>query len=127
MDAADYRQGDEEMNLRTFLSRWHWQPDTRRTQHVRADGGRLRLRSIFAVGALVAFAYAVTTSGVVTALAATSAMATSGGATALAVPSAASSQSNFGPCACIFKTGLPHSEIQSSVGTLANHAGSQHC
>ena len=33
--------------MRTFLSRWRWQPDTWGMQPVRAGGGRLRLSSIF--------------------------------------------------------------------------------
>jgi len=51
---ADYRRGDEKMSFRTFLSRWHWQPDTwkiqragemeergvRRHEHVAAAGER---------------------------------------------------------------------------------------
>src|SRR2546429_9269692 len=100
------------MSLRTFLSRWHWQPDTWRTQRVRAGGGQLRRRSIFIVGALVAFACAVATSGVSTALAAPSMhpgivahgthIATSGVFTSLA---ASSSQPNFGPSVYIFNLG----------------------
>jgi hypothetical protein len=93
------------MSLRTFLSRWHWQPDTWRTQRVRAGGGRLRRRSIFVLGVLVAFAWAVATSGV---------------ATALAAPSASSSQPNFGPSVYIFNPGMPQSEIQATVDAVAN-------
>src|SRR5437879_6265216 len=108
------------MNLRTFLSRWHWQPDTWRTQRVRANGGRLRRRSIFAAGALVAIAYAVVTSGVATAQAASSAVATSGVATAQAAPPASSSQPNFGPNVYIFNPRMPQSEIQATVDAVAN-------
>ncbi|MFL5665458.1 MAG: adenylyl cyclase, partial [Ktedonobacteraceae bacterium] len=103
------------MNLRTFLSRWHWQPDTWRTQRVRAGGGQLRRRSIFAAVALVAFACAAPTSGAATALA-----ATSGVATALAAPSASLSQPNFGQSVYIFNPSMPQSEIQKTVDTVAN-------
>src|SRR5260370_25064099 len=103
------------MSLRTFLSRWHWQPDTWRTQRVRDGGGRLRRRSIFAAGALVAFVCAVIPSGVATALAAPSAVATT-----LAVPSASSSQPNFGPNVYIFNPSMPLSQIQSTVNSIAN-------
>jgi hypothetical protein len=67
----------------------------------------------------MAFAFAVTTSGVSTALAAPSASSTSG-ATALAAPSASSSQSDFGPSVYIFNPGMPQSEIQATVDAVAN-------
>jgi hypothetical protein len=104
------------MSLRTFLSRWHWQPDTWRTQRVHAGGGRLRRRSIFAAGVLIAFVCAVATSGVVFA----SAAATSGVATALAGPSAPPSQPNFGPNVYIFNPSMPQSQIQATVDAVAN-------
>src|SRR5258706_14111717 len=112
--AADYRRGDEKMSLRTFLSRWHWQPDTWRMQHARA-GGRLRSRSIFAAVVLVAFACMVTTSGV-----AFASTATSSGVTALAAPSAPPSPPNFGQNVYIFNPGMPQSQIQATVNSIAN-------
>ncbi len=102
------------MSLRTFLSRWHWQPDTWRTQRVRAGGGWLRRRSIFAAVALVAFALAAATGGVATALAAPSAVATT-----LAASSASSSQPNFGPNVYIFNPTMQQSEIQATVNSIA--------
>ena len=102
------------MSLRTFLSRWHWQPDTWRTQRVRAGGGRLRRRSIFAAGVLVAFVCAVATGGVAFAYA-----ATGGVATAQAAPSASSSQPNFGPNVYIFNPKTPQSQIQATVDAVA--------
>ncbi|MFL5665436.1 MAG: adenylyl cyclase, partial [Ktedonobacteraceae bacterium] len=103
------------MSLRTFLSRWHWQPETWRTQRVRADGGRLRRLSIFAAVALVAFVCATATSGAATALA-----ATSGVATVLAAPSTSPSQPNFGPNVYIFNPSMSQSEIQKTVDTVAS-------
>src|SRR5438270_13815379 len=120
MAPADYRRGDEKMSLRTFLSRWLWQSDTWRTQRVRTGGGRLRRRSIFAAAALVVFACALAISGVATALAATTLTATSHVATAPAAPSAAPGQPNFGPNVYIFNPGMPQSEIQKTVDTVAN-------
>jgi hypothetical protein len=103
------------MSLRTFLSRWHWQPDTWRTQRVRDGGGRLRRRSIFATGVLVAFVCAVVTSGIAFAYA-----ANGGVATAQAAPSASSSQPNFGPNVYIFTPSMPQSQIQATVDAVAN-------
>src|SRR5258708_15300719 len=97
------------MNLRTFLSRWYGQPATWRTQRVL--GGRLRRRSIFAVGVLVAFACAVAISGAASALAAPSAAAT---------PATSSSDPNFGPNVYIFNPSMPQSEIQPTVNAVAN-------
>jgi hypothetical protein len=102
------------MSLRTFLSRWHWQPDTWRTQRVRDGGGRLRRRSIFATGLLVAFVCAVVTSGIAFAYA-----ANGGVATALAAPSASSSQPNFGSNVYIFNPSMPQSQIQMTVNSIA--------
>src|SRR5947209_10346725 len=102
------------MSLRKFLSRWHRQPDTWRMQRARA-GGQLRRRSIFAAGVLVAFAFAVTTSGV--ALAAT---ATSNITTAPAAPSAPPSPPNFGPNVYIFNPSMPQSQIQAKVDAIAS-------
>ncbi|HEX6552354.1 MAG TPA: adenylyl cyclase [Ktedonobacteraceae bacterium] len=104
------------MSFRTFLSRWHWQPDTWRTQRARAGGGRLRSHSIFtafAAGALLAFVCALATSGGVSALATTSSVTT------LAASSASSSQPNFGPNVYIFNPGMPQSAIQATVDTVA--------
>ena len=85
------------MNFRTFLARWHWQLDTWRTQ----GGDRwLRCRSIFAAGALVAFACVAATA-------------------ALAAPSASPSQPSFGPSVYIFNPSMPQSEIQATVDAVA--------
>jgi len=91
------------MNLRTFLSRWHWQPDRWRTRC--AGGGWFRRRSIFAACALVAFACAAATSGVATAQ-----------VSSLAPPR----QPNFGSSVYIFNPGMPLSQIQSTVDAVAN-------
>ncbi|GCE20108.1 glycosyl hydrolase family 28-related protein [Dictyobacter kobayashii] len=102
------------MNLRTFLSRWHWQPDPQRTQRVRAEG-RLRLRSIFTVGAFVVFAYVMATSGAASALA-----ATNGTTGAPPAPPASSGQPNFGSNVYIFNPSMPQSQIQTTVDAVAN-------
>src|SRR5712691_4586660 len=91
------------MNLRTFLSRWHWQPDRWRTRC--AGGGWFRRRSIFAACALVAFACAAATSGV---------------ATAQVSSSAPPRQPNFGSGVYIFNPGMPLSQIQATVDAVAN-------
>src|SRR5439155_17562202 len=49
------------------------------------------------------------------------AVATSGVTTALAAPSASSSQPNFGPSVYIFNPGMPQSEIQARVDAVAKH------
>ena len=89
------------MSLRTSLSRWHWKPDTWRTQRVRAGGGWLCRLSIFVAGILVAFACAVETPLVPTV-------------------HAEASQPDFGPNVYIFNPSMPQSEIQATVNAVAN-------
>src|SRR5216683_5475920 len=91
------------MNLRTFLSRWHWQPDRWRTQC--AGGGWFRRRSIFAACSLGAVPCAAATSGV---------------ATAEVSSSAPPRQPNFGSGVYIFNPGMPLSQIQATVDAVAN-------
>src|SRR5260370_38765110 len=120
MAAADYRRGGGKVSLRTFLSRWHWPPDTWRMQHARA-GGPLRSRSIFAAVVLVAFACMVTTSGV-----AFASTATSSGVTALAARLAPPSPPNFGSNVYIFNPSMPQSQIPATVNSIANQQVPNH-
>ncbi|GHO85067.1 adenylyl cyclase [Dictyobacter formicarum] len=99
-------------SLRTFLSQWHWQPETWKTRRVHPGDGRL-CRSIFSAGALLAFMCVMATSGIAGALATTSGVA-------LAASEVPPSQSNFGPNVYIFNPGMPQSEIQATVDAVAN-------
>jgi hypothetical protein len=93
------------MSLHTFLSRWHGQSDTRKTQRVRSDSRWLRRSSIFVIGVLVALVCAAVTGGV---------------SPALAASSTASSQPNLGPNVYIFNPSMPQSQIQATVDSVAN-------
>ncbi|GER90084.1 hypothetical protein KDW_42460 [Dictyobacter vulcani] len=93
------------MSLRTFLSRWHWQPDAWKSQRVQTGGARLRRHSILAACALVAFACVMTTSGV---------------GTAQAASTVSPSQPNFGSNVYIFNPSMPLSQIQATVDSIAN-------
>ena len=97
------------MTLRTFLSLWHGQPETQRTQG--ANGVRLRRRFIFAVIMLFVFAGAAVTGGVATTHATSSVPAK---------PSSPSSQPNFGSSVYIFNPSMPLSQIQATVNSVAN-------
>jgi hypothetical protein len=99
----------------TFLSRWHWKPDTLRMQRVCVRSGRLRRRTIFVAVALVVFACVILTPLVSTAYAATSVAASS-----QVTPPVSSGQSDFGPNVYIFNPGMPQSEIQATVDAIAN-------
>jgi hypothetical protein len=100
------------MSMRTFLSQGQWLPDTFRRRRVRPEGSQFRRRSIFAVGVLVAFAFAMSTSAI--------ALAANGVPIKLAAPSASSRQPYFGSSVYIFNPSMPQSQIQATVDAVAN-------
>ncbi len=101
--------------MRTFLSRWQRQPDTHRTQRVRAHSRRLNRLSIFAIGILVALAFAMVTSSTATARADT----THSVATGLTTPTPVPGQPDLGPNVYIFTPSMAQSDIQATVDALA--------
>lgn len=99
------------MSLRLFLSHLP-QPGMWKTQRARTDGGRVRHRSIFALGVLVTCACVFATALV---------LVTPGSrSTALAAPAAPSGQPNFGSNVYIFNSSMPQSQIQATVDAVAN-------